>query len=149
ISAVGETSLLLSLLLTSVAAFVLGLGVSTSGVYIVTGTLLAPGLVQLGVPVLAAHFFVLYSAMLSLITPPVSFASLAAAGITGATFNDTSNEAMKFGWILFLVPFLIAISPELVLVGEMPAIIGTLFCVASGIMVIGGASGKSDSLTFK
>ncbi len=139
ISQLGQQSLIVSLLATAVAAFVLGLSVSTAGVYIITGSLLAPGLVALGVPVIAAHLFVLFSAMLSMITPPVAFATLAAAGMTGASFNDTTNEAMKFGWILFLVPFLIALAPELALVGEPIVVAATLFTTTAGILVVGTA----------
>lgn len=136
ISSVGKTSLFLSLLLASVTAFLLGLGLGTSGVYIITGTLLAPGLVSLGVPVIAAHLFVLYSAMLSMITPPVAFASLTAAGLAGAGFYETSNQAMKFGWALFLIPFLIAYSPELVLVGEPIQIALTIAATAMGVTIM-------------
>lgn len=136
ISEIGKTSLLLSLLLTALAAFVLGLGVSTAGVYIVAGALLAPGLVQLGVPEIAAHLFVLYSAMLSFITPPVAFASLAASGLADAGFNETSNEAMKFGWILFLIPFLIAYSPEIALVGEPMQVAMVIAAAAAGVIVM-------------
>ena len=148
ISSVGQSSLFLSLLLTSVAAFVLGLGISTSGVYIVAGTLLAPGLVQLGVPEIAAHMFVLFSAMLSMITPPVAFASLAASGLAGAGFNETSNEAMKFGWILFFLPFLIALSPGLVLVGDLLVIAtamltAAVFCVVAAQIVYSEAKERT------
>lgn len=136
ISQVGNESLFLSLLLASVTAFVLGLGVGTAGVYIVAGTLLAPGLVQLGVPVLAAHLFVLYSAMLSMITPPVAFASLTAAGIAGAGFYATSNAAMRFGWALFVVPFLFVYSPELVLVGDAWSITVVLAATLAGVLLV-------------
>jgi TRAP transporter 4TM/12TM fusion protein len=137
VSSVGERSLFLALLVASVTAFLLGLGLGTSGVYIITGTLLAPGLIQLGVPTIAAHLFVLYSAMLSMITPPVAFASLTAAGLAGAGFYETSNQAMKFGWALFLIPFLIAYSPELVLVGDPWTVTGTIASVFVGVLVIG------------
>ncbi len=117
ISHVGENSLLLALLLTALAAFLLGAGLSTSGVYIVVGTLLAPGLVKLGVPVMSAHLFVLYWAMLSMITPPVAFAALAASSISGASFSATAWASMRFGWIAFAVPFAFVAQPALVLVG--------------------------------
>jgi TRAP transporter 4TM/12TM fusion protein len=136
ISTLGAHSLLLSLILASLTAFVLGLGVGTSGVYIVTGTLLAPGLVQLGVPLIAAHLFVLYSAMLSMITPPVAFASLTAAGLAGAGFYETSNEAMRFGWALFAIPFLIVYSPALVLVGDPWTIASAMVSASSGLLLM-------------
>ncbi|WP_010138253.1 TRAP transporter large permease subunit [Oceanicola sp. S124] len=151
ISHVGESSLLLSLLMTAAAAFVLGMGVSTSGVYLITGTLLAPGLVKLGVPLIAAHFFVFYCGMLSMITPPVAFAALAASGLVGASFRATSFEAMKFGWILFLLPFLIVYAPGLLLEGGFLAIardlLAAVACVAALVVWPGrGATGGRRGL---
>jgi TRAP-type uncharacterized transport system fused permease subunit len=113
----GQTSLLLALVLTAFAAFLLGAGLSTSGVYLIVGTLLAPGLVKLGVPMMAAHLFVFYWAMLSMITPPVAFAVLAASSISGASFSSTAWASMKFGWVAFVVPFAFVAQPALVLVG--------------------------------
>jgi TRAP-type uncharacterized transport system fused permease subunit len=117
ISHLGQNSLLLALLFTAFAAFLLGAGLSTSGVYLVVGTLLAPGLVRLDVPVMSAHLFVLYWAMLSMITPPVAFAALAASSISGASFSATAWASMRFGWITFVVPFAFIAQPALVLVG--------------------------------
>lgn len=135
ISRLGESSFLLSLLLTALAAFVLGTGMSTSGVYIVAGTLLAPGLVKLGVPVVAAHLFVLYNAMLSMITPPVAFAALAASGISGASFSSTAWASMRYGWFVFVLPFIFIYQPALLLVGSKSEIImvmtAALLCVSS------------------
>lgn len=117
ISQMGQNNLLLALLLTAFAAFLLGAGLSTSGVYLVVGTLLAPGLVRLDVPVISAHLFVLYWAMLSMITPPVAFAALAASSISGASFSATAWASMRFGLITFVVPFAFVAQPALVLVG--------------------------------
>ena len=69
------------LLLIAILAFVLGIGLPTVSVYILTATLLAPALVKLGVTPMAAHMFVMYNGMLSMITPPVAFAAYAAANI--------------------------------------------------------------------
>jgi len=135
ISRLGEHNLALALVLTAFAAFLLGAGLSTSGVYLVVGTLLAPGLVKLGVPVMAAHLFVLYWAILSMITPPVAFAALAASSISGATFSATAWASMRFGWIAFVVPFAFVAQPALVLVGT-PAQLGlALAAVAGGAWV--------------
>ncbi len=71
----------LLLLIIAVLAFVLGIGLPTVSVYILTATLLAPALVKLGVTPMAAHMFVMYNGMLSMITPPVAFAAYAAANI--------------------------------------------------------------------
>ncbi|HSF64304.1 MAG TPA: TRAP transporter large permease subunit, partial [Paracoccaceae bacterium] len=111
----GETSVLLSLVLTALAAIVLGAGLSTSGVYIVVATLLVPGLIAAGVEPIAAHMFVLYFGVVSMITPPVAFAALAASGISGAGFTETALAAMRFGWFLFVLPFLFVLFPGLLL----------------------------------
>jgi len=118
IGRLGEIHLIFALVLTALAAFLLGTGMSTSGVYIVVGTLLAPGLVKLGVPMMAAHLFVLYWAMLSMITPPIAFAALAASSISGASFSATAWAAMRFGWMAFVVPFAFVYQPAIVLVGN-------------------------------
>jgi TRAP transporter 4TM/12TM fusion protein len=135
ISHLGEHNLVLALVLTALAAFLLGTGLSTSGVYLVVGTLLAPGLVKLGVPVMSAHLFVLYWAMLSMITPPVAFAALAASSISGATFSATGWASMRFGWIAFVVPFAFVAQPALVLVGTPMQLGLTLAAVAGGVWV--------------
>jgi len=131
----GEGSLLLALGLMACAAFLLGAGLSTSGVYLVVGTLLAPGLVKLGVPVMAAHLFVLYWAMLSMITPPVAFAALAASSISGATFSSTAWASMRFGWMAFVVPFAFVAQPALVLVGTPIQVAMVLGAVVGGLWV--------------
>jgi TRAP transporter 4TM/12TM fusion protein len=113
----GENSLAIALIVAAGAAFVLGMGVATVGVYIVAATLLTPGLIDSGVPPLAAHFFVLYCAQLSMITPPVALASLAASSLAEASFGATSREAMRFGWMLFVIPFIIVLRPGLLGLG--------------------------------
>ena len=68
--------------------------------------MVAPGLVQLGIPLLTAHFFVFYFAVVSAITPPVALASYAAAGISGANPMETSVASFKIGIAAFIVPFM-------------------------------------------
>jgi len=128
---VGETSLLLSLALTALAALVLGAGLSTSGVYIVVATLLVPGLVKLGVEPIAAHMFVLYFGVVSMITPPVAFAALAASGISGASFSQTAFAAMRFGWFLYVLPFLLVFFPGLLLAAPPAETTATLAAAAA------------------
>ncbi len=137
IRSLGETSLFLSLVLTAVAALLLGTGMATTGVYVIVGTLLAPSLVALGVPVIAAHLFVLYYGMVSMITPPVAFAALAASGISGASFSATAWAAMRFGWIIYVVPFLFVYAPGLVLVGPAQQVAASLAGVFAGLVAVG------------
>ena len=97
----------LALLAAGVASYVLGIGLATTAVYAVVGTLIAPSLINLGLAPISAHLFVFYCAMLSMITPPVAIACLAASGLANASFWRTSLQAMRFGWTLFFLPFLL------------------------------------------
>jgi TRAP transporter 4TM/12TM fusion protein len=114
---IGGTSLFLSLLVAAAASYLLGLSLSTSAVYIISAVLVAPGLVNLGVPLVAAHLFVLYMAMLSMISPPVAFACLATCGLTGASFEATCREAFRFSLVIFWIPFVFIYNPGLLLLG--------------------------------
>lgn len=137
IRALAETSLFLSLAATAVVALILGTGMATTGVYVIVGTLLAPGLVDLGVPLIAAHLFVLYYGMVSMITPPVAFAALAASGISGASFSGTAWASMRFGWVIYVVPFAFVYAPGLLLVGPPGVIALQLGSVATALLLAG------------
>jgi len=113
----GDRGLFLSLLIAAVASYLLGLSLSTAAVYIISATLVAPGIVALGVPLIAAHLFVLYMAMLSMISPPVAFACLAASGLSGASFQATCREAFRFSVVIFWIPFIFVYNPGLLLIG--------------------------------
>jgi TRAP-type uncharacterized transport system fused permease subunit len=87
-------------------AILLGMGMPTTAAYAVAASVVAPGLVQLGIPQLTAHFFVFYFAVVSAITPPVALASYAAAGISGSNPMETSVASFKIGISAFVVPFM-------------------------------------------
>jgi TRAP transporter 4TM/12TM fusion protein len=141
----GGSSLLLSLVLTGLAALVLGTGLSTSGVYIVVASLLVPGLVEIGVEPISAHMFVLYFGVVSMITPPVAFAALAASGISGARFSETAFAAMRFGWFLYVLPFLFVYFPGLLLAAPLPETIATLAGAVAILAFAGWLSFRSAS----
>jgi TRAP-type uncharacterized transport system fused permease subunit len=82
------------------------MGMPTTAAYAVAASVVAPGLVDLGIPQLTAHFFVFYFAVVSAITPPVALASYAAAGISGANAMETSVASFKIGVAAFIVPFM-------------------------------------------
>ena len=103
---IADTSQLLALFFAMCIAILLGMGMPTTAAYAVAASVVAPGLVQLGIPVLTAHFFVFYFAVLSAITPPVALASYAAAGISGANPMETSVASFKIGIAAFVVPFM-------------------------------------------
>lgn len=117
---VGAGSLLVTLILTMVTCYILGMGVPTTAAYIICAVLAAPALIHLGLPVLTAHLFVLYSAVLADITPPVAVAAFAAAGIAKADPMRTAVTAVRIGWLKFLVPFYFVYIPALIIVGYEP-----------------------------
>ncbi|MCZ6605869.1 MAG: TRAP transporter fused permease subunit [Alphaproteobacteria bacterium] len=108
-------------LLLVVAAFIcilLGMGMPTAGVYILLSALVGPALVGVGIEDMAAHLFILYFGMMSMITPPVAIAAFAAASLTGADAMKTGFAAVRFGWVAYLLPFIFVTSPSLLLRGE-------------------------------
>ena len=112
-------SLLLALLGTMVAAIILGTGLPTTAAYAIGASVLAPALIKLGAIPLAAHMFLFYFSVISAVTPPVAFASFAAASIAKAPMWDTSIESMRFGIAGYVVPFMLVYGPSL-LVGVTP-----------------------------
>jgi TRAP transporter 4TM/12TM fusion protein len=110
-------NLLAALGLTAVGSIVLGMGLPTTAAYVVLAALGAPALIGLGVPALAAHFFIFYFGCLSNVTPPVALASYAAAGISGAPAFRTALYGAVLALPGFLVPFLFVYHPALLLEG--------------------------------
>jgi TRAP transporter 4TM/12TM fusion protein len=118
--------LLPALGLTAMGSIVLGMGLPTTAAYVVLAALGAPALVELGVPLLAAHLFIFYFGCISNVTPPVSLAAYAAAGIAGSEPLQTAFSAVALAAAGFLVPFMFVYGPPLLLVGT-PLEIGIAF----------------------
>ena len=135
-----EASQLLALFFAMCIAILLGMGMPTTAAYAVAASVVAPGLVQLGIPMLTAHFFVFYFAVVSAITPPVALASYAAAGISGANPMATSVASFKIGIAAFIVPFMFFYNGALLMDGTwfeilragVTAIVG-VFLLSSGV----------------
>ncbi|MBI4184807.1 MAG: TRAP transporter fused permease subunit [Proteobacteria bacterium] len=108
----GDSHLVL-LVLTMLVALVLGMGMPTSGAYIILAALLAPGMVNIGIGLLPAHMFILYGAAISSITPPVAVASYAAAAIANSDPWRTSLLAFRLGLSSFIIPFMFVYGPAL------------------------------------
>lgn len=113
----GQGSLLLLLILTALVSILLGMGLPTTGVYLLLATLAAPPLVRLGIGALEAHFFVFYFGLLSMITPPVALAAFAAASVAGARAMPTAVASVRFGWIAFILPFIFVYQPAMLMQG--------------------------------
>lgn len=105
--------LLLLLPLAMLASILFGLGMPTTGAYIVAVILIAPALTELGVRVETAHFFVFYFAILSAITPPVAIAAIITSEISGASFFRTCYKAILIGLPLFVLPYVFVMNPEI------------------------------------
>ncbi|MCV2892446.1 TRAP transporter permease [Lentibacter sp. XHP0401] len=103
---IADANQLLALFFAMCISILLGMGMPTTAAYAVAASVVAPGLIQLGIPALTAHFFVFYFAVVSAITPPVALASYAAAGISGANPMSTSVASFKIGISAFIVPFM-------------------------------------------
>ena len=117
--ALSGDSLFLLLVLTAGISIILGMGMPTVSVYVLTATLLAPSLVKLGVTPMTAHMFVMYFGMLSMITPPVAIAAYAAANIARVPGWNTGWTAVMVGWSTFFIPFLFVLEPSLLMQGPL------------------------------
>jgi TRAP-type uncharacterized transport system fused permease subunit len=126
-------NLAMLLVLTALLGIVLGLGLPTVGVYVIMATLVAPALVKVGIAPMAAHMFLLYFGIISMVTPPVALAAFAAANIAGADVDRTGWTATRIGWAAYLVPFLFALSPPLLMEGGFLRIAGATLAAALGI----------------
>jgi len=115
--ALSGNSLFILLLLTALISIILGMGMPTVSVYVLTATLLAPSLVKLGVAPMAAHMYVMYFGMLSMITPPVAIAAYAAANIARVSGWSAGWNAVIVGWSTFFIPFLFVLEPSLLMQG--------------------------------
>lgn len=107
-----------ALLMIILGCIIMGMGLPTVAAYIIGAILFVPALSKLGVDTLAAHFFVMYYCVLSMITPPVALASYAAAGIAQADSMKTGWLAFKLSLVLFLIPFAFVFDPALLWSGE-------------------------------
>jgi TRAP transporter 4TM/12TM fusion protein len=128
-------SLFVLLILTALISIILGMGMPTVSVYVLTATLLAPSLVQLGVVPMAAHMYVMYFGMLSMITPPVAIAAYAAANIARTSGWTTGWHAVIVGWSTFFIPFLFVWEPSLLMEGSPGLIAWQFFRNILGIFV--------------
>ena len=114
---IGEGNLVGLMLLTAIICIIVGMGMPTAALYILVATLVAPPLVKVGVDPLAAHLFVLYFGLMSMITPPVALAAYAASNLAGSSPIETALTAIRLAWPAYVVPFMFALAPTLILKG--------------------------------
>lgn len=110
-----KESLFLALVAIMACSIVLGMGLPSAVCYLLMATLIGPVLNKLGVPPLAAHLFIFYFGMMSMVTPPVALAAYASASIAGSNIMQTSFAAFRFSLVGFTLPFMFVYRPELLL----------------------------------
>ncbi|MFF2530954.1 TRAP transporter permease [Brevibacillus sp. NPDC058079] len=108
--------LFLTLFFTMIASLILGMGTPTTANYIITSTIAAPALIQLGVPDIAAHMFTFYFGIVADITPPVALAAFAASGIAKSKPIKTGVESTRLSIAAFMAPYIFVVSPSLLLI---------------------------------
>ena len=131
----GKSSLFLSLLLTMLTCLVLGMGIPTIPNYIITSSIAAPALLDLGVPLLVSHMFVFYFGILADLTPPVALACFAAAPIAGERGLKISLWAVRIAMAGFVVPFMAVYAPALML--QESDLLGIVYIVVKALFAIG------------
>jgi TRAP transporter 4TM/12TM fusion protein len=129
----GEGNLVGLMLLIALICIIVGMGMPTAALYILVSTLVAPPLIRVGVDPLAAHLFVFYFGLISMITPPVALAAFAAANLAGSKPLETAFTAMRMAWPAFVVPFMFALSPNLILKGDLTNVVLAVSTAAGGI----------------
>lgn len=134
----GNLFILLSL--TGIAAIILGMGMTTTAVYITVAALIVPSLIQLNIDPMAAHLFAFYYGVVSSITPPVALASFAAAAIAGSRPMATAVESARIGMAKYLVPFVFVYSPSILFKGPL------WLTIVSTVLALAGLWGLSVTL---
>lgn len=133
---VADERLVILLIFIGICSIILGMGMDAMPAYITLATLLAPAVIQLGVPDLSAHLFVIYWGLASFITPPVCVAVYVAIGISGSKVWETGWEAVKIGIACYLIPYAFILNPELVMMGSSAEIIYKVIVMAIGCIFL-------------
>ncbi|SCZ79493.1 TRAP transporter permease [Acidaminobacter hydrogenoformans] len=139
-------NLYLALFLTMIAAIIMGMGMPTTALYIILGSMVAPALIKLNVPVIAAHLFIFYYGCMASVTPPVALSSYLAAAIAKADATKTAINGLKLASAAFILPFIFAISPELLLIDTTP--INAIFIFITALIGIFGMASALEGYIF-
>ena len=128
-------NLVVLLVVTAAVAIILGMGLPTVGVYVILATLAAPALMKAGMQPMQAHLFVMYFGMMSMVTPPVALAAFAAANIAQSDPWKTGWTATRVGWCSYIIPFLFALSPTLLMNGPVFDIVASTVTALLGVLL--------------
>lgn len=134
IISIGGKSLMFTLMFTMITCMILGMGLPSIPSYIITSTIAAPALVQLGIPALVAHMFCFYFAMFANLTPPVALAAFAAAGISGGNPMKTGWASVKLALAGFILPYMFVYNTDLLLL-DTPILKGIQVAITAAIGV--------------
>ncbi len=140
-----QESLVGALAVLMVSSLVLGMGLPSAVCYLLLATLVGPALGQLGVVPLAAHLFIFYFGLMSMVTPPVALAAYAASSIAGSDFWRTSLAAFRFALVGFALPYMFVFRPELLMLAagggaaSASAIAGAVILAVAGILPLAAA----------
>ncbi len=126
--------------MTAILSIILGIGMPTAIIYILLAILVGPSLVEFGITPIAAHLFLFYFGMLSMITPPMCIATFAAASIARCDFFQAGWCGVRLGIVAYIIPFMFVYHPEFLLIGTpleiilavITSIIGVIF-LATGV----------------
>ena len=133
---IAQGNLWLMLAMGAITSFLLGMGVTVSACYIFLAIVMGPALIEFGLDPIASHLFILYWGMISYITPPVALAAVAASVIAKANQMETAMTAMRLGSIKFVLPFILVLTPALILRGDNPAEIVAVIAACSAAVVL-------------
>ena len=136
IISIGQGNLFLALLLTMLTCLILGMGIPTIPNYILTSSLAAPILLELGVPLIVSHMFVFYFGIMADLTPPVALACFAASPIAKAPGLQISVQALRVAVAGFIMPYMAVYAPALMLQGDGGAT-AVMYIVVKALLAIG------------
>jgi TRAP-type uncharacterized transport system fused permease subunit len=134
-------SLMLSLAGAMILTIIFGMGMPTAAAYLVSAVLVAPALQELGVPALAAHLFIFYFAILSMVTPPVALAAYAAAGLSNGNLWNTGLMSFVLAIPGFLIPYAFVFDQAILLQGDPLHVTVVFGAAALGIIALSAATG--------
>lgn len=141
IVAIAGNKVIIALFLTMICCIILGMGVPTTANYCIMAATCAPILVRMGVPMLAAHFFVFYFGIVADITPPVALAAYAGAAIAKSDPMKTAINATKLAIAAFIVPYILAMNPAMIFIDVTSPIQIISIAVTSFVGIYGVSTG--------
>ena len=137
LTAIGEKNgVLVMLILTSGICIILGMGMPTATVYIVLVSVIGPALIKMGLVPIGAHLFLFYFGLISMLTPPVAIASMVAAEMAGADMWKTGFIGVQLAATAYLLPYLWAFNPAMLLQGSLPSIIYAVSTAAAAGLLL-------------